>query len=180
LRNFVDQWVEWFPGSYREINRPGEEYLIRVYLMPRVWPFTKDERWSLLLHYFVNGDADEALHNHPWEWALSLILLGGYSEERLSRGSIGENVVTRKTARAGSLNFIRANDFHRVDLLDEKLGCWTLFLTGPRTQSWGFWDRVTQQFTHWKSWRPMHESSPHESSLGRFIRGEPPKTNMVK
>ena len=38
--------------------------------------------------------------------------------------------------------------FHRVDLLEDD--AWSLFLVGPKTKSWGFWDRVTGQYTEWR------------------------------
>ena len=80
---------------------------------------------NIFLHRFHRGDDDTALHNHPWRWAVSLVLVGGYSEER-RRG----NDVDRREVRPLSLNIIRANDFHRVDLLEHD--CWSLFVAGPR------------------------------------------------
>jgi hypothetical protein len=103
------------------------------------WP----DGWGLYLHRFHRSDADGELHNHPWRWALSLVLVGGYSEERRN----GARVIRRRVA-PGSLNFIRANDFHRVDLLEHD--AWTLFLVGPKSQSWGFWSRTDGAFTPWR------------------------------
>jgi hypothetical protein len=82
-------------------------------------------------------------HRHPWRWAISLVLKGGYSEERRS----GDSVVRRRV-RPWRLNRLTDRDFHRVDLTDGD--AWTLFLVGPITQSWGFWDRDTKRFTPWK------------------------------
>lgn len=114
-------------------------YLLRGYVVggrherPRRLPF------AIYLHRFMASDGAEELHNHPWKWALSLILSGGYVEERLYRGwwpgAMLEGI-RRKTYKPGRFNFIRANDFHRVDLRDGE--CWTIFLAGPRTQDWGF------------------------------------------
>lgn len=101
--------------------------------------------WGLYLHHFHRSDDDSALHNHPWKWAVSLILKGGYSEER----RVGDRVIRRKL-EPGDLNILTDKDFHRADLLDTKGGAWSLFLVGPITQSWGFWDRHTKRFTKWK------------------------------
>lgn len=126
----------------------GEPYLLRYYL----WGWTpwkpkgsKVISWlpGAMLHQFVRGDEDLELHNHPWKWAFSIILAGGYREERMVDGK----VFTFKV-RPGSINIIRDNDFHRVDLFEED--CWTLFITGPKAQSWGFMDRITREFTPWR------------------------------
>lgn len=116
----------------------GKPYLTRL---------GKDRaRGGLFLHRFHSSDRGDQLHDHPWAWGLSLVLSGGYSEERRQP----DGTVARTEKRPGSLNLIRGTDFHRVDLLDERRGAWTLFLVGPRTKDWGFWDRVTGRFTDWR------------------------------
>lgn len=97
------------------------------------------------LHFFHRGDDDYALHNHPWVWGLSFILTGGYMEER----RVG-NTVIRMKRKPLTFNFLKANDFHRVELLDPRAGCWTLFLAGPRCQDWSFWDRASRETTPWR------------------------------
>lgn len=99
--------------------------------------------WGLYLHRFHRSDDDVALHNHPWEWSLSLILAGGYSEER----RYGERV-ERRDVRPGRIIRINREDFHRVDLFEKD--SWSLFLAGPKTASWGFWDRHTKEFWPWR------------------------------
>lgn len=104
-----------------------------------------DTRWfSVMLHRFRRSDADQELHNHPWSWAVSLVLSGGYSEERMHRSG----AVYRRSVWPGRFNLIFSDTFHRVDLFGRD--CWTLFVTGPRTQSWGFLDRDTGKFTPWR------------------------------
>lgn len=137
----------------------GSPYLSRYYLTQRprmpdgsapfdphgdpksgvFWP----DGVGLYLHRFHRSDDDGALHNHPWRWSLSLILVGGYSEER-RRGTR----VERRFVGPGSLNFIRATDFHRVDLVERD--AWSLFLAGPKVGSWGFWDRASGITTPWR------------------------------
>jgi hypothetical protein len=137
------------------------KYLSRYYLvgaptMPdRSSPFDEfgDPRegvvWSssplgAYLHRFHRSDVDLELHNHPWRWAVSLMLVGGYSEER--RGK--DDVVRRRLILPGQLNFIRHDDYHRVDLVDGD--AWSLFLVGPKVSSWGFWNRHDGSFTPWR------------------------------
>ena len=104
----------------------------------------REEPFGLYIHKFHRGDDDQELHNHPWRWSLSLMLWGGYVEER--RGP--DDRVTHRTVHPMRLNIIRGNDFHRVALLYGE--AWSLFLAGPRTQGWGFWNRDSKRFTEWK------------------------------
>jgi hypothetical protein len=90
---------------------------------------------------------DGELHSHPFEWSVALILAGGYREERRDDALSSPSVRT-KNVKPWTLNFIRHDTFHRVDLLEDD--AWSLFLVGPKTKSWGFWDRVTGQYTEWR------------------------------
>jgi hypothetical protein len=119
----------------------------------------KPPSWGLYLHRFHRSDDEAELHNHPWRWAVSLVLQGGYSEERVVGESYSEGktlpLVMRRQVRPGSLNFLRGDDFHRVDLTDGD--AWTLFLVGPVVQSWGFLDRMTGIFTPWRQFLGIPE-----------------------
>ncbi len=159
----------------RILGRDGESlYLSRFYLLGRPHSEglgsafderdhpTNSTRWSRLpvsvfLHKFHRGDDAGELHNHPWKWAFSIVLAGGYREERRARDcarsivSIGAKhsaCVYSRTLRPLSMNVLHADDYHRVDLLERD--CWSLFVAGPRAQSWGFWDRRTGKFTPWR------------------------------
>ncbi len=153
-------------------DRDGESiYLTRFYVLGR--PHSEgvgsafdargnplSDRWPRLpvhifLHKFHKGDSARELHNHPWAWAFSIVLAGGYREERRSVHPFEGGVPRRYrvSARAFpplSINVLHAYDYHRVDLLEEKKGCWSIFVAGPRTQSWGFWNRDTGKFTPWR------------------------------
>lgn len=132
----------------RRIGIGGDDYLLRYYvcgpLPAEHWRGSKP-RWSWLpcsvyLHCFLRPDHARELHNHPWPLSLSLILSGGYREERRVR----EGVVVR-TLSAPAVNVIRRSDFHR---LSELLGgcVWTLFIAGRKVGPWGFWDSETGEF----------------------------------
>ena len=136
----------------------NEPYLSRYYLLrgPKSkdgsHPFDKfgrpkdniirTEGWSLVFHNFHKGDSTSMLHNHGWTWGLSFVLAGGYIEEKL----VG-NKVTRRTIKPFTFNFIRPNEFHRVDLLEQD--AWTLFLRGPRLKEWFYKDRITHEVLNW-------------------------------
>lgn len=164
LRERLEWWTSERMRRPRIIhNREGtDNYLSRFYLRgaPRMpdgsEPFDEhgDPRPGIIeselrhphvyLHRFHRSDADGELHNHPWQWAIAIVLVGGYSEERRDPGG----GVYRRLVTPGTINFIRHNDFHRVDLLEHD--AWSLFITGPRVQDWGFWSRVTKEYTPWR------------------------------
>lgn len=112
----------------------GKEYMRRYTYGRLGWlPGDKPTPVSVYLHHFIRPDEDRELHNHPWKWAVSVTLAGGYTEERFDSSG---GIVTRRT-RFLSVNFIRGTDYHRVAELHGET--WTLFLAGPKTSSWGFW-----------------------------------------
>lgn len=131
----------------------GGDYLLRV-KFPRVRRLL---HFRPMLHHFGRSDHDREHHNHPFNWSISLILVGGYTEERVdSKGGI-----TTKRFRPGMVNIIRRNDFHRIELTNQELGCWTFFIAGKRVGEWGFRDNVTGFFipwTRWTYWRSLPES----------------------
>lgn len=102
----------------------------------------KDKGTSLYLHRFCLPDADRAPHNHPCAWAVALVLVGGYTEERLVNGRL-----VRRRLYPGMLNVIRHSDYHTVVELHGR-ETWTLFLMGRRVSSWGFW--VDGKHVEWR------------------------------
>lgn len=105
----------------------GEPYLERYYLLGALG-------WHVYLHRFVDSDPDRGLHDHPWDRALSLVLVAGYDE---MRGDAGTAETTRRFVGPWRLNRLRGDDFHRVVLRGGR-PAWTLFLHGPRAKGWGF------------------------------------------
>jgi hypothetical protein len=119
----------------------GELYLMRFKIfgwMPgdqRHWPF------SIYLHRFVLADLDKAPHSHPWKWAVSLILTGGYREELVVKPSrarfyYGNVPMLTRVRGPGSFGLLRNSTYHRVSRLYGET--WTLFIVGPRASSWSF------------------------------------------
>ena len=106
----------------------GEPYLERYYLWGAFG-------WHAYLHRFLESDPDRGLHDHPWNRAVSLVLSGGYDEQRSSDGD--PDLIRVRTVRPFRLNFLRGDDFHRVVLRDGR-AAWTFFVHGPRTKGWGF------------------------------------------
>jgi hypothetical protein len=149
----LDRLLRAFPcfGEHT-ICGPSGPYLLRKYLLPKRhtgawWP-------GVFLHKFYRSDEDRSPHNHPWQFAVSLILTGGYREWRFDRASQTFRAYVRRPL---SFNVIRAEDFHRADLLDPHAGCWTLFIAfghkpAEAGEEWGFVDPETDVFTGWREY----------------------------
>lgn len=141
------------------ITVDGKPYLTRYYPL-----FMKrDFGWgNVYVHHFRSSDQEHELHDHPWS-GLSFVLSGGYREWR--RVGVSEIVgnparylmnpsrylVVGRDVRPFTFNLIRATDFHRVDLIDEKRGAWTLFFAGRRVKDWCFWNRYTSTVRDWRT-----------------------------
>lgn len=117
----------------------GGPYLTRI-LLPRVFGVRP------MIHRFHRPDGDRALHNHPWRWMLSVILRGSYSEERrLEPEEInGTRASAVRTHTVRWFNWLTDRDFHRVTELHGP-EVWTLFITGPRMQDWGFKENASDE-----------------------------------
>jgi hypothetical protein len=167
------------PGSSLE-----DPYLLRIYVSPRdpqfrwLWKVLRlyaDVREynpevfqgvpHLYLHHFFRGDDDVEVHNHPWQFSMSLILTGGYVEERWDPAT---KSVSIKHLDPGDINVLRREDFHRVTLKDPGRGCWTLFMSSERAEEkngedWGFLDTKTEQYTHWGEWVRRRQAARDEA-----------------
>jgi hypothetical protein len=107
----------------------GEPYLER-YFVARAFGC------ELFLHRFLASDPDRGFHNHPWRWAVSLVLSGRYVEFIWSP----DGGYRQRWREPGRMAAFGARHLHRVVLPASEKECWTLFLTGPRLigANWGF------------------------------------------
>ena len=104
----------------------GRVYLERFYLLEILG-------CEVVIHHILQPDSDRRLHNHPWRWSFSLILAGGYVEERQDNG----NRVRVRSFRRGQLNIIPRRCYHRIsELLGDEV--WTLFVHRRDKQPWHF------------------------------------------
>lgn len=133
-------------GEHTIFGPDGTKYLRRIYLTPRRKNSKKPWWPGIFLHHFYRGDQDRSSHNHPWRSSISLILAGGYFEHRYVPN---ERSWHSRAYFPGQFNKIGQNDFHRVDLIDEKNGVWSLFCAFEAVQDWGFWDTDNDKFIPW-------------------------------
>lgn len=124
----LSKYAERFPKRVIR-NEQGDPYLTRYRIFGWMPGDQEQFPFSVYLHHIHRPDDDEALHSHPWDWAVSLVLAGGYLEE-LPGGETVERT-------SGSVRTLRHDDYHRItEVLDDT---WTMFLVGRKIRSWGFW-----------------------------------------
>jgi hypothetical protein len=196
LRSILKTVARAVCGSPRVIfDREGKSpYLSRYYILgrPRMADGSspinahgnphKDaifpEGIGVFIHQFHRSDDDVALHNHPWQWAISLILAGGYREERrvtksrkgLTRPGdvdfyhLEAHEVETFEYRPGAINVLTSETFHRVDLLEDD--AWSLIFVGPKFSSWGFWTRDGGEFVPWRAFIARLRGDGWESRRG--------------
>lgn len=149
--------IGWFISvGYRVyIDAPdlliGEDYLSRWYLIPR------NPIANIYLHRFTASDEDRALHGHPWA-SLSVLLKGELKEHTPAVFIADILAIDYDDWWEGKSNLLpvtipkwrfkyRDKDYvHRLVLKSES--AWTLFMTGPRVQEWGFY--CPKGFVHWR------------------------------
>jgi len=120
----------------RVITRANSPYLIRYTLIKTKW-------FSLKIHKIIQSDPED-LHDHPWSF-ISLILWGGYTEERILNPTDYASKWKYKFKFYSPLSLLirKRPSIHRLILPKDKNGkprpCFTLVLTLRRKSSWGFW-----------------------------------------
>ncbi len=159
-------WISAHLACRIILSDSGEPYLERYHL------FGLPGGGRVYLHRLVASDPDRGLHDHPWPWAVGLIVSGEYVEQRLFRSDSIARVVERRLG-LGRFNVIRKKDFHRL-LIAQPQQTWTLFAHGRKTSDWGFINADTLQYRH-------HNSMTGDVSHSRWwctaLKGE--KTNRL-
>lgn len=104
------------------------------------------------LHRFVASDPDCGYHDHPWRWAISVVLAGWYWER--TRGRV---------RMVRWCNVLTGDTFHRVDLPGgNSARCvWTLFVhRACDNKEWGFLREMGQTFMVYTPCSFPRESGP--------------------
>lgn len=141
----VVDWIERTARRHPYLHihgRDGTLYMERWWLLrgrPAMEACPWWLRWcpiAIRLHHIARPDLDRHVHDHPFDFR-TLILSGGYMEQDAC-GAV-RNLVKGHTYHS------RAERFHRI--LVVKPETLTLFIVGPRRQSWGF--MVGDRKVHW-------------------------------
>lgn len=124
----------WTPNGF-------DAYLKRGYV-------ERAKDYTVYLHRIIRDDADEELHNHPWPWATSLILAGGYHEHRLDTPDAKQvKLITRSICDYNRFDGV----YHKITGVDPLT--WTLVIAGKRREEdpdWEFIHPVTRRRTPWR------------------------------
>lgn len=121
----------WLAGGLpiRFIDIDHKRYLERYYIGQRFG-------LTFYLHRFVSNDGDRFLHNHPWRFALGILLRGVYYE-RFKKGlSMSYKTEYRTLQGWRRFNFISRNSFHQI--VGAQTETWTLFIHTNKKEGWGF------------------------------------------
>ena len=115
-------------------NKLEIKYLCDGSLYLTRWQLFKCKWFRVLLHQIHKADKDRHLHNHPWPWAVSLVLRGGYRE--ISNPALLSCTLNHKEHNAPTLNVLNGLMYHRIT--EVRPNTFTLFIAGPRSKDWGF------------------------------------------
>lgn len=138
----------------------------RVPYLQRWWLLPRNPLLNVYLHRITHSDDDRALHDHPWS-NLTVILRGGYLEVVPSDQSAPGHwdfagALRTHTRKAGDAVLrLRPTWRHRLVVPPGSDGAWTLFVTGPVLNRWGFYCK--HGFVHWREFT----SARDKGAVGR-------------
>lgn len=110
---------------------------------------------SIRLHKILRRDLDRDPHDHPWQ-ARTIILRGGYVEERLVEVDLGVDHYKTFNRRSGDTATLTFGEYHRITMVTVG-GVWTLFITWRKQDSWGF--LVNGAKVPWRDYLGVEEES---------------------
>jgi hypothetical protein len=144
---WLERWADRHARERFDIGRNGDTYLTRWTLLGSR---TEGTGRAVFLHRFHRGDADDALHDHPWPFT-SVILWGGYYEHTPDRAGVAR----RRWYGPGRALSRAAGWRHRVELPPGR-DCWTLVFRGRKEKSWSVFcldalGRLTGKAVPWRS-----------------------------
>ncbi len=125
--------------------------------MGRYWlrEYGKDNGPAARIHHIATEDLDRHLHDHPWDFC-SVVLSGGYTEIRprwAAPNFVGDREDVFEVRREiGSIAFRKATDRHRI--ISVEPNTYTLFITGPKVQGWGFYTETGK--IPWREYESCH------------------------
>lgn len=99
------------------------EYITRLHLI-------KTPLFAICLHWINKPDPEPYLHDHPVSF-LSLILTGGYHEQRKINGKLS-------IKERNWFNLVKADKNDQHSIISVKPNTVTLAFMGPKVREWGF------------------------------------------
>ena len=134
IRSFILHHIKRYAASRPSwtFDKKRPEYATR-YLVLDIPLFT------VYLHNIKTPDTRNQLHDHPWRWCFTLILAGGYTEDRLVNFDPAQPVglnLKLKRLRPGHITWLKPTTFHTVSQVSPDT--WTLCVHGKKCKRWGF------------------------------------------
>ena len=164
MKKLFERFGDWVIARamrtpYDTITHDGDTYMERFWLF-RLGRWGNHKQYGFFaarVNHIMRSDNDRALHDHPWGY-LTIILRGGYYEVTPADIEIiGIDTRTWFVSRwygPGSILFRRAKSKHRL-VVPTGTTAWTLFITGPKSQSWGFF--VDGLKIYWRDYIKDHK-----------------------
>lgn len=144
MRNKLIDWIIARAKRTPYIHLDG--YMERWWLLP----YGRIPGIAARIHHILRSDDDRCFHDHPWPY-VTIILRGGYWEYKPVFDKSGIYWADRvKWYGPGSILFRRAKSWHRLEL-EPAQTTWTLFITGPWRQHWGFLVEPAHKI-HWREY----------------------------
>lgn len=123
------------------------------------WGLEDNRIGGIFLHKMSAPDPGIDLHSHPW-WFCSLILWGGYTEERcvetracrIAKFAERHGLEQRGGRRPRRWLSIQATPLGRVHRIVElrRRKSWSLVIHGPKRREWGFY--LPTGFVDWRTY----------------------------
>lgn len=144
------EWFKRLVSGQPHIRIFPGKYIDRWHLIPR------NDFFNIYLHKYYGGDVQRAPHDHPW-WNCTLILRGGFIEHTYMHSDANSfDKVTHYRVKWDVIKR-KAEDIHRIELPAIMSGVtWTLFITGPKTRKWGFWEDDGDTWVAWETYELEH------------------------
>lgn len=183
IRTLLTRWLlerAWKTPYFHLHHADGSLYMERYWLVPfadagttskegcyratwrqpLVWLLQKLDI-AVRVHCIHTPDFDRHMHDHPW-WFASCVLRGWYQEARPicdvpTFDANGREYAFTTVRREGSWARRGVFERHRIEAVSPG-GVWTLFITGPKRQSWGFF--TERGWIGWKDYESVHNNAP--------------------
>lgn len=148
-------------------------YAARWWGNPLVW-LCQRFGIAVRIHHIQSADLHRDLHDHPW-WFVSVVLRGWYVEELMLEKPMFFSAWVTKTyvkfRKTGSIAVRTTRDKHTVVNVPYR-GVWTLFITGPWRQVWGFY--TDEGWVEHAAYNARHNpANEPEATLPPVVHGIP-------
>ena len=108
-------------------------------------------------------DDDSDLHDHP-SWSVSIVLTPGIKE--LYREEPPHSALFMRRFEAGDVVYRGLHFAHQLVIEKE---AWTIFITGPKVRTWGFW--CPKGWRKWTDYVAVHQDPSGKHGDGTMTSG---------